>query len=671
MTTQKKSSAKAKKATPSSKTKSSSTPATTKQPVSISSEPNTPVKLTLLHNNDGESSLLSDSIYKAGTETLVAGGAAAFASVFDREIKEARTRGNAVLSVYAGDSFLASKNIICSEPAIATSKKPVLDAIAQAQMPYDLHVLGNHEFDYGTSFLARYINAFNENGKTTHPFLSGNLDFKENTDLSGMFGAETLSLGEIKAGKVIGSSYIHTDPVTKHKFGVVTAVTWTLRTISSPGTVKLTSNDLQTTAKVVQTQIDSLQKKGINKIILVSHLQAASNDRDLVDLLKGVDIAVAGGGDELLQSPSIANELELIPGESAPVGTYPTSLIDAEGKFIPLVTTSGNYKYLGRIDVNFDGSGKLLSFDATSSYPRRVIPESEISKTLKITDAVVPNQKIVELVEKPLQSCLGQFSTSIARSDVVFNTDRGSATVLGVRTAETNGGNLVTDAFAFSYKNRSESAGLPKASDATPLIAIQNGGGIRQNPAINLPVDGKVGAINRGNTFDLLPFSNTLVAVTDVTPLQLKSIFERSCSISTAGGGQFLQTSGLQVVCLRNGTAQVVSNPATGATTGQITTEGERVKSITLSDGRKLIDAGKVVAGAPSVTIVTNNFTADGGDNFPTLAALKKSAFGISYEEALYEYLLSFARGSSGLPTIPATDKRYSTLTGEKRFTWE
>ena len=243
--------------------------------------------------------------------------------------------------------------------------------------------------------------------------------------------------------------------------------------------------------------------------------------------------------------------------------------------------------------------------------------------------------------------------------------------MLGVRTAETNGGNLVADAFAFSYKNRSDKAGLPKASDSTPLIAIQNGGGIRQNPAINLPVDGKVGAITRGNTFDLLPFSNTLVAVTDVTPLQLKSIFERSCSISTAGGGQFLQTSGLQVVCLRNGTAQVVSNPATGATTGQITTEGERVKSITLSDGRKLIDAGKVVAGAPSVTIVTNNFTADGGDNFPTLAALKKSAFGISYEEALYEYLLSFAAGSSGLPTIPSSDKRYSALTGEKRFTWE
>jgi 5'-nucleotidase len=151
----------------------------------------------------------------------------------------------------------------------------------------------------------------------------------------------------------------------------------------------------------------------------------------------------------------------------------------------------------------------------------------------------------------------------------------------------------------------------------------------------------------------------------------MKEIFERSCSISTAGGGQFLQTSGLKVVCLRNGTAQVVSTPAAGATAGSITTAGTRVKSITLADGRALVTNGEVVANAPSVTIVTNNFTADGGDNYPALAALKKSAIGIDYEVALYEYLRSFPNGTDGLPTIPNTDIRYKALTGEGRFTWE
>jgi 5'-nucleotidase len=634
-------------------------------------EPKTPVTLTLLHNNDGESSLLADALYTTEAGKLPVGSAAAFASVMEREIAEARKMGNAVLTVYAGDSFLASKNIICSQPTVVSSTKPVLDAIAQAKMPYDLHVLGNHEFDYGPSFLARYIKTFQTNGKQNHPFLSGNLDFSTNTELRDLRGNSILTRGEIKNGKVLGSSYVHIDPVTKHRFGVVSAVTWTLRTISSPGTVKLTSNDLQTTAKVVQSQIDALEKQGVNKIILVSHLQAASNDRDLVVLLRGVDVAVAGGGDELLQAPGWPNIIELIPNESAPVGEYPTSLVDAQNKFVPLVTTSGNYKYLGRLDISFDAKGNFTGFDTLYSYPRRVIPEGEIANALKIADAVKPAKSIIDAVEKPLQECLAQFSTPFSASEVVFNTDRGSATVLGVRTAETNGGNLVADAFAYAYLARYEKAGLPKPTQSTPMIALQNGGGIRQNPAITLPVDGKAGNISRGNTFDLLPFSNTLVALVDVTPASLKSIFERSCSISTGGGGQFLQVSGVNVVCLRTGTAQVVSSPATGATTGSITAEGSRVSSITLSDGQKIVSSGAVVPGAPSVTVVTNNFTADGGDNYPTLASLKKFAFGISYEEALYEYLMSFPKGSGGLPTIPASDVRYQKVTGEGRFTWQ
>ena len=634
-------------------------------------EPKTPVTLTLIHNNDGESSLGADAIYKTKAGDLKVGSTSAFATVFDREIADARQMGNAVLSVYAGDSFLPSKNMICSEPGDPKSQKPVLDAAAQAQMPYDVHILGNHEFDYGTGFLSRYIKAFGANGKPKHPFISGNLDFSKNSDLKSMVGKNTLSSGAIANGKVLGRSYVHTDPVTKHRFGVVSAVTWGLRTISSPGSVKLTTNDLQSTAKAVQAQIDTLQRMGINKIILVSHLQAASNDKELVALLKGVDIAVAGGGDELLQNSAIEDAVELIPGESTPVGEYPTMLADKAGNEVPLVTTSGNYKYLGRADLFFDEKGNLDAVNPLTSYPRRVVPVSTVSTAAGITDAVAPKESIVKSVDTPLTACLAGFTTPIAASNTVFNTDRGSATVLGVRTAETNGGNLVADAFVYSYNQRYEKAGLPKPSTTTPLVGVQNGGGIRQNPAIVLPVTGKVGEITRGNTFDLLPFGNTLVAVTNVSPKELKEIFERSCSVSTSGGGQFLQISGMKVVCLRNGTAQVVSTPASGATVGSITTEGTRVKSITLTDGRAIVSNGALVAGAPSVTMVTNNFTADGGDNYPALAALKKSAFGIDYEVSLYEYLRTFPAGAAGLATIPDTDARYKALTGEGRFTWE
>ena len=106
-----------------------------------------PVTLTILHNNDGESALLPEQSYALPQGKLVYGSAAAFSTVMKREIRAAEKSGNAVVSLYAGDSFLASKNLICSDPANSSSTIPVYDGLAQSMMPYDAHILGNHEFD--------------------------------------------------------------------------------------------------------------------------------------------------------------------------------------------------------------------------------------------------------------------------------------------------------------------------------------------------------------------------------------------------------------------------------------------------------------------------------------------------------------------------------------------
>jgi len=150
----------------------------------------------------------------------------------------------------------------------------------------------------------------------------------------------------------------------------------------------------------------------------------------------------------------------------------------------------------------------------------------------------------------------------------------------------------------------------------------------------------------------------------------LKEVFERSCSVGTSGGGQFLQIAGVKVTCKRSNTAQVVGNPPAGLQYGAVTTAGSRVVSLTLSDGTKLVDNGAVVAGAPVVDVITNSFTATGGDNFPTFGAATSKVLGYSYEEALYRYLLSFPKGADGLPTIPASDARYKSG-GEGRITWQ
>ena len=635
---------------------------------SFYSETGSAVTLTILHNNDGESALLPDQSYTTAQGKLIYGSAAAFSSVMKREVRSAKSAKNAVLSVYAGDSFLASKNLICSDPANNDSTATVYDGVAQSLMPYDVHALGNHEFDYGTGFLKRYIDSFES--KTRYPFISGNLDFSANEDLSSMINRKQPIVRSTLNGKKLGESYVHRDYATGAVFGIVSAITPTLRTISSPGTTKLTTTDIAATAALINKQVEMLESRGVNKIILVSQLQGVAFDKQLIALLKNVDVAIAGGGDDLLTSPDVAESIQLIPGEGKPAGKYPELVKDADGVDVPLITSKGNYNYLGRFDVSFNAAGKMTSYNKTTSYPRRVIPTSSVSKALGINDSVTPDPQIVNLVEVPLNSCLAGFAKPIASSQVVFATDRGSATVLGVRTAETNGGNLVADSFLHAYSTRAAGANLPAVSTTNPVVALQNGGGVRQNGGVTLPTAGVAGAISRGNTFDLLPFDNRLVAITNVSAADIKEILERSCSVGTSGGGQFLQVGGIKVTCSRSGTAMVVSNPTGASYAGNVTTAGTRVKDVTLSDGRALVKDCAVVAGAPAVTVVTNNFTAEGGDNYPTLAKQVKVGFGVSYEQALYDYLLSFPKNSAGLPEIPASDIRYSKTTGESRFTW-
>ena len=637
---------------------------------SASDTDNKAVTLTLLHNNDGESSL-DTSTLKSGTTTYQYGGIAAFKAVYERESAAARAAGNAVFGVYAGDSFLASKTLICSEPADLNSKVKPLDAVALRGVGYDALVLGNHEFDYGPSFLSRYLRAFAKNGKPTLPVLSGNMNFKRETNLSDLIGPIGQTNNLSAPGKNISQWMVYTDPKTGAKIGVVTAVTPLLPTIASPGNSRLLTADINAVAARLQKQIDTLEKSGINKIILVSHLQDLNNDKALVAKLRGVDVAVGGGGDELLQSDYIANSVELLPGESTPVGTYPTNVTDASGKVVPVVTTSGNYKYLGRVDIRFDKKGNVAEVVQATSYPRRVIPNSSEATALGLTDSVLSDYGLQSTVIASLNSCLAGLSTPFAKTNILFNTARGSATTPGVRTVETNGGNLVADSFVYLYDQVASKEGLTARSASNPVVAVQNGGGIRQNSGDLLPVSGSApGTISRGNTFDLLPFDNRFALFTDMSATQLKEVFERSCASGTSGGGQFLQVAGLKVTCKRSNTAQVVGNPSSGLQYGSVTTAGSRVVSLTLADGTKLVDNGAVVAGAPAVDVITNSFTAIGGDNFPTFGAANSKVLGYSYEEALYRYLLSFPKGTDGLPTIPSSDARYKSG-GEGRITWQ
>jgi 2',3'-cyclic-nucleotide 2'-phosphodiesterase (5'-nucleotidase family) len=604
-----------------------------------------PGPLTLLHNNDGESSLLP-LVNTVSGQQLPVGGAGAFKAVTDREIEAARLASHSVLDVYAGDAFLASATLTCSleDPTL-----DVYDAVAQRQISYDAHILGNHEFDYTPDFLERFIRSFETGGVLGQPFLSSNLDVSAEPGLAALRQPGGLIVGETTDGKVIARSAIVRDLVTTRRFGIVGATTWTLPIVSSPRNVVVSSTDAASTAAVVQAEIDRLHTLGVRKIIFVSHLQDVTNDKAVVALLSGVDVAVAGGGDELLANSAA----DLLPGDPAPVGTYPVFQTDADGDGVPIVTTAGNYKYLGRLVVSFDAAGEVAAI-GPSSKPVRVIPESAVATALALPDAVERDAGIVTTVEEPIAECLAELAaTPVAFSELAFDVSRPP-----IRDRGTNGGNLVADAWLAAYDAYSATSGLPPAGPGNPLIAIQNGGGIRQQGGNTLPPAGANQIISRLDVINVLPFDNTVVVVGGMTPADVKAMLELSASQLPGQFGGFLQIAGFDVTYDR-------SHPA-----------GSRVVSVALDDGTPLVTGGMVDPAAPaSLSVVTNNFTANGGDGYAILASKAKTTLrdgeglAIPYELGLREYLLSFPQ-VSGTPTISAGDARYAPFpSGEVRIT--
>ena len=590
------------------------------------------VSLTLLHNNDGESALSSDEYELPSGSNLTIGGIAAFASVMDREIADARSQGNSVLTVYAGDSFLASPALNCSAPSTKDSAQTVYDGVAQGLMEYDVHILGNHEFDFGTNFLKRFIQTVTaQTGKSDHTFISGNMDFSENADLSGLATAGNL-----------GKSYTHTDPVTGAVFGVVSAMYPDLPTVSSPGTATVTTRNIADTAVAVQAEVDALTAAGVNKIILVSHLQNSANDRELVSLLEDVDVAVAGGGDELLQAPlGRYAKWKMLPGDREDVeGTYPLIARNKSGMIVPMVTAKGNYNYLGRLDVKFDAEGHVKSWDA-DSYPRRVIVRDAVSEAVGATDAVVEDAAIKAAATTPVATCTDALATTIIAS-TTLDLDRSRP---AMRNGESAMGNLATDSQLYSYNLVAEELSLPTEN----VIAVQNGGGLRQNGGDDFPKAG-TDNISMEDVYNFMPFSNKEVVFVEMSPEDVRSILERSAAVAQSSNGAFLQIAGAKVTFDASYTAQVLADDE-----DSIATEGSRVRTFTLADGTEIIKNGAIVSGAPDITVTTNGFIGAGGDGYPTFAKYTPVQIGPDYADALKRYLQSFPVGASGYPEIPAS----------------
>jgi 5'-nucleotidase len=431
----------------------------------------------VLHNNDGESDLLaSDSDTDPGAGTISRFGHLLKDLRRDALRSGGRHRGKAgVLTISAGDNFLASPEWQAS----LDKGVPYYDAIALDSLDYDAFTIGNHEFDFGPDVLANFINSFRGRDDI---FISANLDFSAEPALQ-----ELVDSGRIRPSVVVRER--------GERIGVIGVTTPELREVSSPGDVVI-DDDL---TAVIQAEVDRLTAKGIDKIVVSSHLQDIDNELALVPTLSDVDAVIGGGGGEDIRA------------------NYPLTAVDADGVTVPVVTVPGDYFDVGRLELQFNRRGEVVGYGGGLEA---------------VTSAEPQDRFILREVEQPVAEYVaGLAEQVVATSEVGINGLRSD-----VRTRETNAGNLLTDAMLATGQQLAGEFGVPE-----PQVALQNGGGIRNDSIIG------PGEITRLDTFDIAPFTNFVAVVPDVARADLVAAVEHGLSGLPGEAGSFGQWGGLTV----------------------------------------------------------------------------------------------------------------------------
>jgi len=516
------------------------------------------VTITILHNNDGESNILPDA--DSGDP-----GIARFVAVV-KEL-QANVTTNGVITLTSGDNFLASKELNAS----LDKGPPYYDTLALNGL-YDAMALGNHDFDLGPDVTQAFVSGFDP----AVPFLSANADF------SGEPGLQAL----VDEGRIASSTIVD---VGNTSIGVIGAITPRLSNISSPRGVTI-SGDV---AAVVNAEAAALEDQGVNKIILISHLQGLAQDQELVPLLVGIDVVVAGGGDELLKNDGDT----CLPEEDA-AAPYPLMIGE-----IPTVTGPGGYRCVGQLDVTFDADGNVTDIVGSAIG---VPPDGD------------PDPDVESRVIEPLAEAVETLNANVIGTSQVDLDGRRTS----VRTMSTNEGQLLADSILNAGAERAEDFGAP-----LPVIAVANGGGIRNDAVIS------AGEITEADTFDIAPFGN-FVVTGEVPRDTLKDLLENAASGLPEAEGRFAQVAGFTATVDPRNPGRQIDHEGDCALIGD---PGSRVIDLTLDDGTRIVADGDVVPGDP-VTLATVNFLANGGDCYP-LTDLDFSQVGIVYQQALADFI--------------------------------
>lgn len=473
---------------------------------------------------------------------------------------------------------------------------------------FDSLTIGNHEFDDGDTNLLGFINAL------TAKVISANVEVPANNPLYGKYspyiikeiGGEKVGIiGITIAGKTKDSSFPSKEVVFKEE--IATA----------------------------QKYINELKAKGINKIIVSSHI-GYKNDLNLAKNLTGVDVIVGGDSHTLLGNFSTV-------GLKAS-GKYPTVMKNKSNESVCVVQASEYAKVVGALEVGFDKNGVVTE---CSGSPRLLVGDTIIKsisadgKTKTELNGSDKNAVVAKLAAIKNIAILQPDANAVATlkkySDQVATL---KATKIG-EASEVLGHNRVP---GDTYDKVNT---LSLGSDIAPIVAksfydlslkadacIQNGGGVR----IAVPV----GDVTYGTAYTLLPFANTLFEIS-MKGSEIKQVLEDALTsvYDKKSTGSFPYAYGLKFDIDSKASAN------------------SRVSNLEIKS--RATGAWSTIENNKMYVVVTNSFTAAGQDGYTTfLTVQNERGVGtdtyLDYAMSFVKYMEALTKEGKKLTKLPIAD---------------
>ncbi|XP_065223065.1 protein 5NUC-like [Planococcus citri] len=374
---------------------------------------------------------------------------------------------------------------------------------------------GNHEFDDGIDDFVEYLKQL----KT--PVVCANIDKVKEPK----FNVPDKLLKSI----IIPLSYGE----KQRKIGVVGYLT------PEAKRPRLATLELADEIAEIQREAQRLNEEGVKIIIALGHA-GYERDLEIAQQVKEISMVVGGDSHTLLYTPP-----ERKPGETDEAyekrkqppsvekvtGLYPTIVEqDGTGKKVPVVQAYGLSKYLGKLMVDFDAEGNVIT---AKGNPQLL--DSSVEKDEKVQAAVSEWTKRVEEEIKDFREIKGRTRTTLSKA----NFEEGEF--------ESSLANLITDAFVDWGVQLAHEQKYPHGWTQTPISFYPNGG-------VRIRINHKraSGALTREDLLYVMPFQNKMFRLIVKGSLLRrfleKSIHDYDAEDTTLNMKHFIQFSGLRVM---------------------------------------------------------------------------------------------------------------------------